>query len=259
MKITQIRNATLWVEYHNVKFLVDPWLGPKEYMPGFEGALHPEIRQPRTELPFPVQTVAQADAVILTHVHPDHWDAYAEEALQKDIPFFVQSETDQKYVAGKGFTRVSVLSEGGTSFRGVMLHKTSGQHGERAKVEPMCRQLGMPYEAMGVVMQAEGEKSLYLAGDTIFCEEVQQALHVYQPAVVIVNACAARVASGDRLIMDENDVLQTALAAPQAKIVASHMDEVSHASVTRAQLAAFAKQHRLDNLLIPADGETLAF
>ena len=46
MKITQIRNATIWVEYHQTKILVDPWLGPKEYMPGFVGAIHSEKKYP---------------------------------------------------------------------------------------------------------------------------------------------------------------------------------------------------------------------
>lgn len=49
MKITQIRNATLIVEYNNIKFLIDPWLGPKGYMSGFETAVNSEIRQPRVE------------------------------------------------------------------------------------------------------------------------------------------------------------------------------------------------------------------
>ena len=55
MKITQIRNATLIVEYENTKFLIDPWLMPKDYMPGFDMALNSNIRQPRVELPFEIE------------------------------------------------------------------------------------------------------------------------------------------------------------------------------------------------------------
>lgn len=36
MLIHQIRNATLIVTYHNQKFLIDPWLMPKDYMAGFD-------------------------------------------------------------------------------------------------------------------------------------------------------------------------------------------------------------------------------
>lgn len=259
MKITQIRNATLWIEYGGIKFLIDPWLGPKEYMPGFEGAIHSEVRQPHTNLPFPVEEVVLADAVILTHVHPDHWDSYAQQALRKDIEFLVQSEADKQYIEAQGFTRVRVLGTEGLSIGEVNLYKTPGQHGERAKIEPVCRQQGLPYDAMGVVLKAPGEKTLYVAGDTIFCDEVKQTLQSYQPEVIIVNACAARVASGDRLIMDANDVEQTALHAPGAVLIASHMDEVSHLSLTRQQLRDFITRKKMSQVKIPENGESLEF
>ena len=50
MKITQVRNATIIVEYNNKKFLVDPWLMPKDYMPGFDVAINSKIRQPRIKI-----------------------------------------------------------------------------------------------------------------------------------------------------------------------------------------------------------------
>ena len=77
MKITQIRNATLIIEYNGTKFLIDPWLGPKNYMPGFDSAVNSEIRQPRVDLPLAVEEIVKVDAVIITHLHPDHWDQYA--------------------------------------------------------------------------------------------------------------------------------------------------------------------------------------
>ena len=57
MKITQVRNATIIVEYNNTKFLIDPWLMPKDYMPGFDTAINSEIRQPRVELPFEIEKI----------------------------------------------------------------------------------------------------------------------------------------------------------------------------------------------------------
>ena len=82
MKITQIRNATLIIEYDNTRFLIDPWLGPKGYMSGFETAVNSEIRQPRVELPFSIDKIVNVDSVIITHIHPDHWDEYAEHAIK---------------------------------------------------------------------------------------------------------------------------------------------------------------------------------
>lgn len=255
MQIHQIRNATLHITYAGVKFLIDPWLGPKEYMPGFEGAFNSQVRQPRTPLPLSVQDAAKADAVILTHVHPDHWDEYAAAALAKDIFFFVQSQTDKEIIEALGFSNVHILSEQGSPHQGIMLYKTPTQHGHRETVKPACLSMGMPYDAMGVVFKAETEKTLYLAGDTIWCPEVSQSIEKYRPDIIIINACGARLLNGERLIMDTDDVKALAAFAPKATIVASHMDAVSHLTVTRQDIQAL----HLPNVLIPQDNDTLSF
>ncbi len=104
MKIHQIRNATIIVIYNDKRFLIDPWLMPKDFMPGFEGAMNSEVRQPRVDLPkdFDINHLP-LDAVILTHFHPDHFDEFAVNALDKNIPFFVQNETDLNIIKNFGF------------------------------------------------------------------------------------------------------------------------------------------------------------
>ena len=115
MKIHQIRNATIVVIYNDKRFLIDPWLMPKDFMPGFEGAMNSEVRQPRVDLPkdFDINHLP-LDAVILTHFHPDHFDEFAVNALDKNIPFFVQNETDLNIIKNFGFNDVRIVSENGT-------------------------------------------------------------------------------------------------------------------------------------------------
>lgn len=158
MKIHQIRNATLIITFNNVKFLIDPWLMPKDYMQGFDACIHSETRQPRTELPLSIEQIVDVDAVILTHYHPDHWDEFAAKALNKDIPFFVQSADDAETVKKFGFNNVAVI-ESKIEFSDVSLIKTKGQHGKREIIAPLCEKIGMPYDAMGVVFKAENEKN----------------------------------------------------------------------------------------------------
>lgn len=259
MKIQQIRNATIIVEYNGTKFLIDPWLGPKDYMPGFDTAVHGDVRQPRVELPFEIEKIVDVNAVILTHFHPDHWDQYAADSLNKGIKFFVQSEIDKKIIGDLGFTNIEIISPEGTQYKGITLFKTFTQHGEREKLAPMMSQVGLPYDAMGIVFRTEGEKTLYVAGDTIYCQEVQEALDKYKPDVIVVNACAATVLTGDRLIMNYDDIANVIKHAPNAIIVASHMDTVSHLTITRKDLKAFIEREHITNVLIPDDGETLDF
>lgn len=254
MLIHQIRNATLIVTYHNQKFLIDPWLMPKDYMAGFDVGMNPEVRQPRVDLPIGIDEITKADAVILTHFHPDHWDEFAAKALDKRLPLFVQSETDLKVMQGLGFKDVRVINEH-TVFEGVKLYKTGGQHGRREVIEPLCRQIEMPYDAMGIVFEASDEKTLYLAGDTIWCEEVKQAIDEFTPKVIVVNACGAMLQNGEKIIMDAADVKTVATYAPSAVVVASHMDTVSHLTVTRQDI----KNLHLANVVVPDDNEILKF
>ena len=259
MKITQVRNATIIVEYNSTKFLIDPWLMPKDYMPGFDVAINSEIRQPRVELPFEIEKIVDVDAVIITHIHPDHWDEFAENALDKNIKVFVQSSVDKDYVISKGFTNVEIIQESWTEYNGITLYKTGTQHGKREIIKPLCDSVGLPYDAMGVVFKSNDEKTLYIAGDTIWCEEVKAALEKYSPDVIVVNACAATVLNGERLIMNIDDVKEVLQNAPNAKVIASHMDTVSHLSLTRNDLKEFKNKNNIDNLLIPEDGETIDF
>ena len=259
MKITQVRSATIIVEYNNTKFLVDPWLMPKDYMPGFDVAINSDVRQPRVELPFGIEKIVDVDAVIITHIHPDHWDEFAENALDKNIKVFVQSIIDKDYVITKGFTNVEIIQESGTEYNGITLYKTGTQHGKREIIKPLCDSIGLPYDAMGVVFKSNDEKTLYIAGDTIWCEEVKAALEKYSPDVIVVNACAATVLNGERLIMNIDDVKEVLQHAPNTTVIASHMDTVSHLSVTRNDLKGFKNKNNIDNLLIPEDGEIIDF
>lgn len=254
MQIHQIRNATLVITYHNVKFLIDPWLMPKDYMEGFDVGVNADVRQPRVDLPISVEQIVNVDAVILTHYHPDHWDVFAAQALDKDITFFVQSVIDAEVVKKFGFRNVKVI-DNSVEFLGVNLYKAKCQHGKRDVIEPLCQQIGMPYEAMGVVFQSHDEKTLYVAGDTIWCDEVKQAVDTYHPDVIVVNACGAMLTNHEKIIMDVDDVKTISAYVPKAVIVASHMGTVSHLTVTREDI----KNLHLANVVVPDDNEILQF
>ena len=84
MKLTQIRNATNRLEYAGTTFLIDPWLAPKHTLsfvdiPGMPYHIPDPVKEnqpmPFYDLPFPVEQIMEdVDAVIVTHLHPDHID-----------------------------------------------------------------------------------------------------------------------------------------------------------------------------------------
>lgn len=259
MEITQIRNATIIIKYNDKKILIDPWLMPKEYMEGFNTGVNAQERQPRVDLPFSIEKIADVDAVIITHIHPDHWDEFAQDALNKNLKIFVQNEADKNYIKSAGFKDIEILSTNGTKYNEITIYKTPTQHGRREIIKPLCDSIGMPYDAMGVVLKSKNEKTLYLAGDTIWCPEVKETLESYNPEIIILNACGASVLNGERLIMNISDVQEVLKEAPTSTIIASHMDTVSHLTVTRKDLREFKSKANIKTLLIPNDGEVLNF
>lgn len=104
MKFQQIRNATVKIEYAGSIFLVDPWLAPKGsmgtfrdfpmFVPNREEEL--DLPMPMTELPARIEDILSGlNAVILTHIHPDHVDMAPDGTigalLPKELPVFCQS------------------------------------------------------------------------------------------------------------------------------------------------------------------------
>ncbi|MCG1010280.1 MBL fold metallo-hydrolase [Salinicoccus sp. ID82-1] len=259
MKFNHLRNATALIEYAGKTFLIDPMLSEKGALPpmGEGGVPAPaprmDQRNPLQELPVSVEdVVSKADAVIVTHLHPDHWDAAAVEALPKDIAVFTQNDEDKNVVAEAGFTNVTPLSND-TAFEGISLIKTQGEHG-RGEI---LQAAGL---VCGVVFKHEDEKTLYLAGDTVWYDGVEEEIKSHNPDVIVVNAGDNQFLVGGSLVMKEDDVLEVSKAAPEADIVAVHMEAVNHWNLSKADLKAYAEDKGFsDKLTVPENGDTLEF
>ena len=114
MKITQVRNATLIVEFAGLRFLIDPMLAPKGSFPAFAGTLNSDRSNPLVDLPVAIDELVDVDAVIVTHMHRDHWDDTAKESLPKSLPLFVQDERDAAAMQVTSFTSELNALRGGT-------------------------------------------------------------------------------------------------------------------------------------------------
>lgn len=110
-----------------------------------------------------------------------------------------------------------------------------------------------------MVLQAEGEPTVYIAGDTIWTDDVRETLDRFSPDVVVLNTGEATWITGDRIIMGAEDVLRVHEAAPEARIVAVHMEALNHCVVTREQVRELAREHGISHLVrVPEDGERIA-
>jgi L-ascorbate metabolism protein UlaG (beta-lactamase superfamily) len=256
-----IRNATAKIQYGEATFLVDPYLAPKGAYAGFTGTKNSEQRNPVIDLAEPVESVLKGvDAVIVTHTHDDHWDEVAQKLIDKNLPIFVQDANDAKIIRAQGFKDVRVMGKN-TEFKNVKLTKTGGQHGTDAMYSnPMLAEL--LGEAMGVVFQTDNEKTLYIVGDTIWNEEVENALAKYQPEVIVMNTGGAELEQFDPagIIMDTKDVEKMADTMPKANIITVHMDTVNHATVSSNDMRAFIKGKAFESrVAVPKESEMLKY
>lgn len=104
MKLTFIDNACSIVEVDGFKLLTDPWLSGG----AFEGSWfhYPAI----TTTPSDVSGV---DAIYISHLHPDHYDAETLAQLPKDIPVVIMDWGPnflQRILARDGFTNMVLLT-----------------------------------------------------------------------------------------------------------------------------------------------------
>ncbi|MCM3162282.1 MBL fold metallo-hydrolase [Metabacillus litoralis] len=252
MKINTIRNATIIVEYAGKKFLIDPMLAEKGAYPPFPNSPRQDQHNPLVSLPTSIEDMINVDAVIVTHLHYDHWDEAAKEALPKDMKIFAQNEEDAKEIQSAGFQNVEVLQEN-TVFEDIKLIKTKGEHG-RGEI------LKFTGFVCGVVFKHQTEKTLYVAGDTVWYEAVQEVINTHKPVIIVVNAGDNQFFEGGSLVMGKDDVFEVYKAAPTSKIIAVHMEAVNHWGLSREELKQFSKEKDMtSNVLVPDDGESYLF
>jgi L-ascorbate metabolism protein UlaG (beta-lactamase superfamily) len=253
MNIQQIRNATLVVQYAGKKFLIDPFLAEKGAYPPFPNSLRQDQNNPLESLPVSIDDmINDIDAVIVTHLHLDHYDDAAKEALPKELKMFVQNEEDANAVQNDGFKNVEVLQED-TVFEGIQLIKTKGEHG-RGEI------LKLAGLVSGVVFKHDTEQTLYVAGDTVWYEGVQEAIDTHRPEIIVVNAGDNQFLEGGSLVMGKDDVYEVYKAAPSAKIIASHMEAVNHWTLSREELKRFVDEKGISSsVFVPNDGESYKF
>ena len=252
MRVRLIRHATLVVDVAGHRLLVDPMLGDAGTMPALEDTPNPRPN-PLVGLPMPVADVlAGVQAVLITHLHEDHFDPAAAALLRHDLPVLCQPE-DLDALTEVGFEDVRPVRRI-VQWRGLRFERTGGRHGTGEIAEAMA-------PVSGFVVSARHEPVLYVAGDTIWAPEVEEALADHRPGVTVVNAGEARFLQGDPITMGIDDVARTAAAAPPGSpVVAVHMEAINHCGLTRDELREAMAERRLENrVIVPRDGEALDF
>ena len=244
MQLQLIRNATLRFEYARHRFIIDPYLAAKHTRPSYTGA----SPNPLVDLPCsPLEAIAGIEMALISHLHSDHFDPAAQDVLPKAIPLLCQPE-DAAKIESMGFRSVIPVDDT-VNWRGIRITRTPCQHGTGAV-------LGEMGNASGVVFEAENEPTVYWAGDTIWCEPVAETIRRTRPDVIITHSCGAMWGDHVLIIMDAAQTVAVCRAAPHSTVIATHMEALDHATITREALRKYAEAQGIGpaKLLIPLDG-----
>lgn len=251
MRYTLIRNATALLEYGGNRIILDPALDPVGYRPPVANTAI-QRQNPLVDLPSgSQQLVSNPDALLITHLHSDHFDTTAQEQLAGSTPTFCQPE-DVDTLTDHGFTNVQSVDDE-IVFGDVTITRTPASHG----TGKVGRQMA---PVSGFVLQARSEPTLYIAGDTIWYEGVANTIARFAPDVIVINASGASFLEGGKIVMDAQDVVEVRRAEPNAKIIVVHLEAINHCHETREYYRTHlpALGVNLGNIAIPEDGESVS-
>src|SRR5688500_2937737 len=236
MRLTLVRHATLILELEGRRILVEPMLDDAGARDPVEDTPR-RRRNPLVPLPFPAEEVVRGlDGVLVTHLHEDHFDETGARLVPRDVPVFCQPE-DAERLAALGLDARPVEEE--LDWGGLRIARTGGRHGAE---EEVARALA---PVSGFVVGG-----LYVAGDTVWCREVEEAIERHRPKVAVVNASGARFLESGPLVMTAAEVREVVARVP--KVVVVHLEAINHCLESRAEI-----RDAVPEALVPEDGETL--
>jgi L-ascorbate metabolism protein UlaG (beta-lactamase superfamily) len=218
-RLTLVRHATLLLETSVGRVLVDPMLRAAGTTPPIENTPNPK-RNPLVELPVPAdEVVRDVDLCIVTHLHGDHFD----DLLPREIPILTQPESADE-LRRRGYPDVATTHPS--------IAMTRGRHGS---------------EALGPVSGWVVD-GIYVAGDTVWCDDVAHALEEHHPRAIVVNGGGAHFLGGEPIVMDVDDVRRVR-EATEAEVVVVHLEAINHCIEPRSAYRA------IDGVRVPDDGE----
>jgi L-ascorbate metabolism protein UlaG (beta-lactamase superfamily) len=237
MRLTLVRHATLILELEGRRILVEPMLDDAGARDPVEDTPR-QRRNPLVPLPFPAEEVVRGlDAVVVTHLHQDHFDETGARLVPRDVPVFCQPE-DEERLKELGLDARPVHDE--VDWDGLRIARTGGRHGAEEEIALALAPVS------GFVLG-----DLYIAGDTVWCREVEEAIERHRPRVAVVNASGARFLESGPLVMTAAEVREVVARVPTVVVV--HLEAINHCLESREETRTAVPE-----ALVPEDGETLA-
>ena len=210
--ITYVGHSTVRLELAGTTLLTDPLL---------RGRFLHVRRQARAPAPG---TLADLDAVLVSHLHPDHLDFASLRALDRDTRMVVPAG-GARVVRRRGFRRVTELRPGDATLVGsVEVVATAAAHDGRRYP------LGPRIQALGFDLRAPATR-VYFAGDTDLFDEMKDLAGGVDLALLPIGGWGPRVKSGH---LDPRRAAQAAAMIRPRIVVPIHWGTYLRAGLERS-------------------------
>jgi len=169
--VTVIGNATTLISGGGLTVLTDPNFlhrGQHAYL-GY-GLVSKRLREPACS----VDELPPLDAIVLSHMHGDHWDRVAQRGLDHDLPIFTTTHAARR-LQKRGFAQTSGLPTWSThtlvkGYTRLVLTALPGRHAPT----PVHRFLPPVMGTMLEFSNGSARRRLYVSGDTLCVDELRQ-------------------------------------------------------------------------------------
>ncbi|CDP87914.1 MULTISPECIES: MBL fold metallo-hydrolase [Mycolicibacterium] len=169
--VTFIGNATTLIAVGDVTLLTDPNFlhqGQHAYL-GY-GLLSKRLREPA----LTVDQLPPVDAVVLSHMHGDHWDRVTQRQLDRSLPILTTPHAARR-LTRRGFGRAQGMStwQSHRIVKGDLTVTVTSLPGRHAPT-PVDRLLPPVMGSMIEVGDGTATRRLYVSGDTLFVDQLRE-------------------------------------------------------------------------------------
>lgn len=264
LTVTFIGNATTLISAGGITVLTDPNFlhqGQHAYL-GY-GLLSKRRHPPALS----IDELPPIDAIVLSHMHGDHWDRVAQRDLDHALPVVTTPHAAKRLIR-RGFAAANGLSTWDSSdiVRGSTRLRITALPGRHA---PTWTQRLLP-PVMGSMLDfgpADGpfQRRLYISGDTLFIEELNEIPVRFQAIEAgIVHLGGTRLPAGGRLpfgltvTMDGVQGAAAVAALDLPRMIPVHFDDYGVFASPLSEFREEMKRRRMEDRIIEIGrGETV--
>jgi L-ascorbate metabolism protein UlaG (beta-lactamase superfamily) len=219
VRLTLIDGPTLLIEYGGLRILTDPTFDPPQLYP-LGGENLSKFNAP----PIASESLLPIHAVLLSHdQHMDNLDYAGREFLPKAERVITTKGGAQRL----GGSTVGLVPWATTTVplpdgRNLVITGTPARHGP-VGIEPVTG------EVVGFVLSIEGNPDIYVTGDTVWYEGINEVAQRFDNVgLAVLFAGAAQPRGPFNVTMDTNDAIEAATRFKNAKIASVHNFGWSH-------------------------------